>query len=189
MQPPSNDTQLVPASAGRRSFLKAASATLLGAAALLIAPLAGLRVWLQPLRRPGDRTEGSWVDVARLSALPDGEVPRRFPVEADRMNAWSRIPRQAVGAVFLRRTSGAAQVQAFNVICPHAGCLVGYTPGEEGFLCPCHNSRFALDGRVESPASPSPRGLDTLETQVRNGDEVWVRFRSFRVGIKEKLPV
>jgi Rieske Fe-S protein len=94
-----------------------------------------------------------------------------------------------VGAVFLRRTPGESPVQAFNVICPHAGCLVDYTPGEDSFLCPCHNSRFALDGRVENQASPSPRGLDALETVVRNGDEVWVRFRNFRVGIKEKVPV
>jgi Rieske Fe-S protein len=146
-------------------------------------------VWLQPLWRSGEDHEGNWIRVARLSVLPDDEVPRRFPVVTDRVNAWSRIPRQSVGAVFLRRQSGQEAVEAFSVVCPHAGCLVDYTSDEQSYLCPCHNSRFGLDGQVESEGSPSPRGLDSLETEVRYGDEIWVRYQSFRAGIEEKVPI
>jgi Rieske Fe-S protein len=78
---------------------------------------------------------------------------------------------------------------AFNVVCPHAGCLVNYDPSGPGYLCPCHNSTFALDGKVNDPKSPSPRGLDLLEVEVREGDEVWVRFQNFRPGLKERVPV
>lgn len=37
--------------------------------------------------------------------------------------------------------------------CPHAGCTVGWNSGRSEWVCPCHGSRFAVDGRVlEGPA-------------------------------------
>jgi nitrite reductase/ring-hydroxylating ferredoxin subunit len=36
--------------------------------------------------------------------------------------------------------------QAISLICPHLGCLVD--PRKDGFYCPCHGSRFELDGAV-----------------------------------------
>jgi menaquinol-cytochrome c reductase iron-sulfur subunit len=171
---------------GRRGFLKAAAAVGLGAVALLTAPLAGLRVWLAPLgRRPG-AAPGRWVRVTSLATLPENGPPRRFPVVTDHVNAWTRSPAVPVGAVFLSRNED--RIRAFNVVCPHAGCLVDYTPGSQQFLCPCHNSTFALDGQVNDPGSPSPRGLDPLEAEVRDGSDVWVRFQNFRVGFKERIP-
>jgi menaquinol-cytochrome c reductase iron-sulfur subunit len=170
----------------RRIFLKGAVALVLGGGALLTAPAAGLKVFLEPLRRAGGA--GQWVRVGRLGALPEDGTPRRFPIVADQVNAWTRSPDVPIGAVFLRRT-GPAQVVAFNVVCPHAGCLVDFAAGSGQFLCPCHNSTFALDGRVDDPSSPSPRGLDQLETELRNNDEVWVRFQNYRSGPAEKIPV
>jgi Rieske Fe-S protein len=160
----------------------------LGGLALLAAPVAGLRVWLAPLRRRVAGSAGRWVRVTSLAALPENGVPQRFAVRADQANAWTRSPAAPIGAVFLRRTEG-VQVEALNVVCPHAGCLVDYAPDSQSFLCPCHNSTFALDGQVHDPASPSPRGLDPLEAEVREGSEVWVRFQNFRAGIKERIPL
>lgn len=169
----------------RRDFLRGAAAAALGGAALATPVGAGLVVFLDPLR--GHRGAGAWSRVARLSALPADGVPRRFPVLAERVNAWTRQPARPVGAVYLRRT-GEQVVQALHAICPHAGCLVDYAPARGGFLCPCHNSTFAVDGSVNDPASPSPRGLDSLEVEIRGGDEVWVRFQNFRAGVREKIP-
>ena len=90
--------------------------------------------------------------------------------------------------MYLRRTAE-GRVQALNVICPHAGCFVGYAPERGGFLCPCHNSTFALDGKIDDPQSPSARGMDELEVELRNQTEVWVRFQNFRSGPARKLPV
>ena len=98
------------------------------------------------------------------------------------------MPRVPVGAVYLRRVSD-QKVQAFNVVCPHAGCFVDYDASGKSYHCPCHNSRFALDGRIADPKSPSPRGLDELEVELRNGNEIWVRFLNFRAGQKERIPV
>lgn len=32
--------------------------------------------------------------------------------------------------------------------CPHAGCEVDYKEGQEEFECPCHGSKFDIEGNV-----------------------------------------
>lgn len=173
-------------SPNRRTFLKGAGALALGAGALAVPAGVGLAVFLDPLRH--DSGPAGFVRVTSLAALPADGVPRRFSILADRKNAWTRVSAAPLGAVYLRRTAETA-IEAFNVVCPHAGCLVGYAPDRDSFLCPCHNSTFALDGQVNDPRSPSPRGLDALEVEVRDETEVWVRFQNFRTGRKDKVPV
>lgn len=43
-------------------------------------------------------------------------------------------------------------------ICPHAGCEVDYKEGQAEFECPCHGSKFDMDGNVIS--GPSEENLD-----------------------------
>jgi menaquinol-cytochrome c reductase iron-sulfur subunit len=126
------------------------------------------------------------VRVTTLDALPEDGVPRKFPVVATKRDGWTQYPLATVGAVFLRRNSG-GKVQAFNAVCPHAGCLVGLASDRSGYFCPCHNSAFTLDGAVGGPSSPSPRGLDVLEVEIRNEKEVWVKFRNFQPGRAERI--
>ena len=57
------------------------------------------------------------------------------------------------------------------------------------YLCPCHNSTFKLYGDLASAKSPSPRGLDALEVEVRHGSEIWVRFQNFEAGKSAKIPL
>jgi menaquinol-cytochrome c reductase iron-sulfur subunit len=170
----------------RRNFLSKFAAITIGSLIAAVPPVAGLLVFFDPLRRKGD--SGSTVLVASLDALPENGSPRKFPVVATRVDAWNRSPNVPIGAVYLQRTSGGG-VRAFNVTCPHAGCFVDFRPAHNEYYCPCHNSSFALDGKVLDPRSPSPRGLDELRAEVRNGGEVWVTFQNFRTGVKEKIPV
>jgi menaquinol-cytochrome c reductase iron-sulfur subunit len=169
----------------RRSFFKEAAALLLGGIVTTVPFVAGLLTFLDPLRRRSGG--GGFVRVTSLSALSDDGTPRRFSVVADREDAWNRFPQVPIGAVYLRRVG--AQVQALNVSCPHAGCAVDYKPGERSYGCPCHDSSFKLDGTLANPRSPSPRAMDSLEVEVRNDAEIWVKFVNFEAGKAKKIPL
>jgi menaquinol-cytochrome c reductase iron-sulfur subunit len=115
----------------------------------------------------------------------------KFPIIAERTDAWNRYPDESVGAVYLRRTgkeNDKVKVEALQVICPHAGCAVMYEPGEKGgkFVCPCHNANFDLAGVRTDASSPSPRNMDSLDVEIREGGEIWVKFQSFATGTAEK---
>lgn len=169
----------------RRSFVKEAAAAVLGGSAVLVPAAAGLVAWLDPLGRKGPG--GGFVRVASLEAVPADSVPRRFPVLADKVDAWTRQSGVPVGAVYLRRMPDNS-LQALNVVCPHAGCFVDYQSERSNYFCPCHNSTFAADGSINDPKSPSPRAMDSLEVEVR-GSEIWVRFQNFQAGHQAKIPV
>jgi Rieske Fe-S protein len=169
----------------RRDFLIKTAAVGLGAAVTLVPVGAGLVALLDPLRHKA--RAGAFLRVTAINALPDDGTPRQFPVVSDRVDAWNKFPQVRVGAVYLRKT-GPNQVQAINVVCPHAGCFVNYQPDHGHYLCPCHNSSFALDGKIKDPASPSPRALDTLEVKISEDGGVWVNFENYRAGIHEKIP-
>ncbi len=49
-------------------------------------------------------------------------------------------------------------VYAISRVCTHLGCLV--KTEADGFSCPCHGSRFALDGSVVK--GPAPKALPWL---------------------------
>jgi menaquinol-cytochrome c reductase iron-sulfur subunit len=179
-----NEASKGPPPAGRREFFKKVFAGFIGAVVSLFPVGAGLAVFLDPLRR--NASASAAIRVTTLKAVPSDGVPRKFPVITDRVDAWNRIPQVPIGAVYLRRT-GDQTVEALNVVCPHAGGFVDYVPGSNCFVCPLHNSKFALDGKISDPKSPAPRPMDSLEVEIRNG-EIWVKFQNFQSGPAKKLP-
>lgn len=167
----------------RREFLKAAACTVLGGCCVAAPIVAGVAVITAPLRQKGPPVE---VKLATLDALPIGGAPKLFQIITDRRDAWTQFPKQAIGSVFLLRKSE-TEIVAFHSSCPHLGCAVEFRDDTSVFYCPCHDSSFAKSGEVVGQ-SPSLRGLDTLEVEVR-GREVWVKFLNFKAGIREKVAV
>jgi menaquinol-cytochrome c reductase iron-sulfur subunit len=171
---------------GRRAFLKESCAIAIGAVTGLVPAVSGLGLLLDPVRHPAKASDASF--VTPLSALPENGDPLKCPILATREDAWNRSPNTPIGAVYLRRLAD-KEVRALNVVCPHAGCFLDYQVSEKCFHCPCHNSNFTLDGALTDSHSPSPRGMDELPVEIRDGKEVWVKFQNFRAGEKEKIPV
>lgn len=153
---------------------------------MLVPIAAGVTVLTDPLRRKA--LVGQKVFVTSLDSLPKDGVPQKFAILASRIDAWNKFPNAPVGAVYLRRT-GDNQVEALNVVCPHAGCFVDFRQEKRDFFCPCHNSSFELNGKIADPRSPAPRGMDSLAVELRNGNEVWVQFQNFQTGRSAKVPV
>lgn len=59
-------------------------------------------------------------------------------------------------------------VLAIYKVCTHLGCLYEWSDIDGRFECPCHGSRFALDGTfLEGPA---PRSLDRFIIEAANDD-------------------
>ena len=169
----------------RREFLKGAACAALGACAIGVPIVAGVRVLVAPIG-PHDG-KGHVVKLTTLAALPAGAAPLLFQVFVERSDAWTRHPLTAIGAVFLQRT-GERAVRAFNASCPHLGCAVEWRTESKTYFCPCHTSAFSPDGGIIAP-SPAARGLDVLEIEVREDDGVWVRFQDFKAGIAQKIAV
>jgi Rieske Fe-S protein len=47
----------------------------------------------------------------------------------------------------------AGGLHAVSLRCTHLGCLLRFNAAERSWDCPCHGSRFDVDGRVlEGPA-------------------------------------
>jgi menaquinol-cytochrome c reductase iron-sulfur subunit len=169
----------------RRGFL-AKSLAIVGAASAVAVPAAlGAVSFCNPLRQKGGA--GEFFRLAQLDILPEDGTPMKFAVIAERVDAWNRFPNEAIGAVYLRR-AGQAKIEALQVVCPHAGCSIMYEAGETGgkFFCPCHSASFDLAGVRTDAKSPSPRDMDALEVEIRNENEVWVKFQMFATGTSVK---
>lgn len=185
----------------RRSFLREIIAVGVGAVISLFPLVPGAAVLLDPVlrrKKKGGGEDGSsdtgeqLVRITSMDSIP-ADGAQQFPVIADRHDAWNHFPRERVGAVYLRRV-GTNEVQCFNAVCPHLGCIYSYVASRNEFYCPCHNSAFHLDGsKVEAAGreNPAPRPLDELEVdeqRLAQTGEVWVKFQNFYTGTEEKIP-
>jgi thiosulfate dehydrogenase [quinone] large subunit len=65
------------------------------------------------------------------------------------------------------------QFVAFDAVCPHAGCTIGYDPTAKVIVCPCHGSQFsASTGAVE--VGPAATGLTRLAIAEGSDGQLYV---------------
>lgn len=63
-------------------------------------------------------------------------------------------------------------ISAVNPTCTHRGCIVGWQVEKKALICPCHGSKFDINGEViEGPATEP---LATYEVKTE-GDSVLVK--------------
>jgi menaquinol-cytochrome c reductase iron-sulfur subunit len=162
----------------RRRFLKIVSGifTFIGSLILAI-PLAGFIIG--PISRI---SKTHFSRVANLKNVPQGTPTNvRYPdVEQD-----AYIEERMTRDVWVIKHS-ADDVTVFSPICPHLGCSYNWNEQKGEFICPCHGSVFAKDGKVL--AGPAPRPLDTLPKKSQ-GNELLVEWEQFEVGIPQKIKV
>jgi cytochrome b6-f complex iron-sulfur subunit len=58
----------------------------------------------------------------------------------------------------------AGGVYALSAVCTHLGCITRFRSDERTIACPCHGSRFDLEGNVLH--GPAPRPLRWVEVQL-----------------------
>lgn len=62
--------------------------------------------------------------------------------------------------------------RALSSVCTHLGCVTRYQPDQRIIACPCHGSRFSLEGEVI--AGPAPQPLPTFEISISPTGEIEV---------------
>jgi thiosulfate dehydrogenase [quinone] large subunit len=63
---------------------------------------------------------------------------------------------------------------AYDAVCPHAGCTVGWAPQNNLIVCPCHGSEFnVMTGHVVD--GPAPHGLKKLKVVEESNGNLYLQ--------------
>lgn len=60
---------------------------------------------------------------------------------------------------------------AFDAVCTHLGCTVGFEPANQRIFCPCHGGTYDMN-TGEVVAGPPPKGLTVYHVEVADGNVV-----------------
>ena len=112
---------------------------------------------------PRVRRESEWIEAADVTKLQP-RVPVEVVFRKNRIDGW-KITSEKETAWVVKLSD--RHTVAFGPQCTHLGCAYHWDEAKSEFLCPCHNSVFAVDGKVMS--GPAPRPLDRYETKIENG--------------------
>jgi menaquinol-cytochrome c reductase iron-sulfur subunit len=109
---------------------------------------------------PRAKKKPEWTEVGDLTQIRINS-PEEVVFRKTRIDGWKVTSEKSTAWVL--RTSE-KDVVAFSPQCPHLGCAYHWDDRNNEFLCPCHTSTFAPDGRVLT--GPAPRPLDRLKVKV-----------------------
>jgi menaquinol-cytochrome c reductase iron-sulfur subunit len=109
---------------------------------------------------PKQRKSGDWIDAGDISQLTPG-APVELSFQKTRLDGWRLVTEKRTAWVVKEPDN---KIVAFGPQCTHLGCAYHFEASANQFVCPCHNSFFALDGKVT--AGPAPRPLDRYVTKI-----------------------
>ncbi len=126
--------------------------------------------------------------VALAACSPQAEAPKtaEAPAPAGRADGFQPIgsvadldkqgsisAKLAAGpAMVIRNPADAKAVIAVNPTCTHKSCAVAWKTDEKTFVCPCHDAKFASDGKVTQ--GPADKPLATYLAKIE-GDVILVK--------------
>ena len=109
---------------------------------------------------PRAKKKQEWVDAADITQIPVG-TPQEVNFRINKVDGW-KVTSEKTTAWVLKASD--SKVIAFAPQCTHLGCAYHWEDSSKTFVCPCHTSAFAPDGRVLS--GPAPRPLDRYEVRI-----------------------
>ncbi|MBW7674323.1 FAD-dependent oxidoreductase [Chryseobacterium chendengshani] len=65
------------------------------------------------------------------------------------------------GKTYAAYRDAKSQLHLLSPVCPHTGCNVTWNPSEISWDCPCHGSRFDIEGKLLN--GPAMSGLEKIE--------------------------
>ena len=143
----------------RRDFMKVAIAGIGGiiGAALGIPAVSYI---IGPARKAED---SEWIRLGAISKV-ELNTPTLFKTVIKTKTGWVSEENEFSAYVL---TDNGRDFTVMSNVCTHLGCRVRWINDQDSFFCPCHNAKFARDGRVLD--GPPPRPLDRFEGKVEDG--------------------
>ncbi|TME15329.1 MAG: ubiquinol-cytochrome c reductase iron-sulfur subunit [Chloroflexi bacterium] len=166
-------------SVSRRTFITWYMAALVTAiTAAIVAPLL---IYIWPPAPPGTKQTSITVklkqafsSVAEAAAVQFQAPQNAAFVMAD--GGGDNAKGDVAFAGYYVKAAGKEYVFAIN--CSHLGCSIGFNPGEKRFECPCHGSRFNLDGSVQKGPAQAP--LSHLTYKKQGNDTLAIEGMTFQ---------
>jgi Rieske Fe-S protein len=152
----------------------------------LLVAIPALLYFLSPLWRRAESDGGgpAFADAGPFAEIPPNEW-RLLSLEVVQQDGWKKT--KVKHSIWVRRQGeGSQAVTVLSPICPHLGCPINWHPDRSQFFCPCHGGTF--DAAGGKTGGPPPRAMDPLEYEVRGG-RLWVKWRDFKIGVAERIPV
>jgi len=112
---------------------------------------------------PKAKKGAEWVDAGDLSQIQPNS-PEEVVFRRNRVDGWKVTSEKSTAWVVKAADN---QAVAFSPQCTHLGCAYHWDESNKNFLCPCHTSTFAIDGKVLS--GPAPRALDRFQIKIEGG--------------------
>lgn len=145
---------------GRRKFMTGLIGVVAGIVSAVVA-LPAIGYVISPgLKRTGGE---SWLNLGPASAVTPG-VPTPFKYSRIIQDGWVKATQSGTAYVV---ATDAEHLTVFSDRCTHLSCRVTWVEGRNGFICPCHDGVFGIDGKVV--AGPPPKPLDAFEHRIENG--------------------
>lgn len=138
----------------RREFLKqsaAATGAVISLSVLGAAQAHSATPSATPSAAKTDKTEVSKTEVSTPQTL---QLSLKEHPALGKIGGFEIVPIEG-DKLIVARTEAASFV-ACSAICPHKGCPVEYEHSSKEFVCPCHDSRFSLDGKVLKGPAKTP---------------------------------
>jgi thiosulfate dehydrogenase [quinone] large subunit len=105
-------------------------------------------------------------------AVPKGKLLGSVTSMPDNSSAAFTIPSNGEPGLVIHTTTG--DFVAYNAVCPHMGCTVGYSSANKIIVCPCHGSEFEVsNGHVI--VGPAPHGLTKLKVEEGSNGNLYLQ--------------
>lgn len=135
--------------------------------ALFTAELGGLIIWFMIPRFREGEFGGNF--TKQLADLPPVNTP---PIADSKGRFWLvNVDNQQDSIYFPLGDDDDGPIEgvmAIYTVCTHLGCIYDWNAANNRFECPCHGSKYRLDGRrIKDPA---PRTLDRFKVTLVDAD-------------------
>lgn len=118
--------------------------------------------------------------LAGTVTRPVQAAPRKVAIDLSRLDRLGATGGWAVldvkGKTLLLLRTSPDEVRVLSAVCTHQRCIVSYSPEEKAIACPCHGSRYDLDGSptrgpAAQPLTRHPAGQEGTRLVITLEDE------------------